>query len=289
MLASPEAQRAAAGSRGLVLVGAACALIGLVVLTSYAQAPASTGAPALALYVPPAGLRPVTESGLQTMHEAPASVMPPSGSPGARMPAALVAPAASPSVTVPMQYPETQMPMLMMPAPVDSPATQTGSQLFAGFFAGLAASFAIGFTITAKRMYDGMEDGLKGAAGDPELGRLPGRAGVPTMYDISAYDDIWGLDAKTEVYEKWDPEKPRDYDNFNPFERNDEGQQCDKNGFFPGQDNGYVPPNRPDVSWAIQQENDKIMADLKTQPKFNLTGKPGNWKKGWAANLGPAP
>ena len=25
------------------------------------------------------------------------------------------------------------------------------------------------------------------------------------------------------VYDAWDPEKPRDYLNFNPFERNDEG------------------------------------------------------------------
>merc|ERR1719359_321599 len=101
-----------------------------------------------------------------------------------------------------------------------------------------------------------------------------GRVAQPKMYDISA---------------KWDPESPRDYDNFNPFERNDEGQMCDSNGCFPGQDGGYRPPNRPDVSWAIQQENNKRMDELKTQAKFNLKGKPGNWVKGWAATLGAPP
>jgi len=117
----------------------------------------------------------------------------------------------------------------------------------------------------------------------------PQRAPQPQMYNIDAYDDIWGLDAKEEVFAKWDPERPRDYNNFNPFERNDEAQMCDKNGCFPGQDNGYKPPNRPDVSWSIQQENNKRMDALKAQPKFNITGKPGNWRKGWCANLGPTP
>ena len=109
------------------------------------------------------------------------------------------------------------------------------------------------------------------------------------MADISAFGDIWGFEAKKSVYDKWDPEKPRDYDNFNPFERNDEGQMCDSNGCFPGQDGGYKPPNRPDVSWAIQQEHAKRMDELKAEDKFNLKGKPGCWKKGWADNLGPAP
>merc|ERR1719375_667724 len=62
-----------------------------------------------------------------------------------------------------------------MPAPVDS-----GSQMFSGFFAGLASSFAIGFAIVAKQMYDGMESS-GGSAADLELGKVSGRAGVPTM------------------------------------------------------------------------------------------------------------
>merc|ERR1719460_3326232 len=105
------------------------------------------------------------------------------------------------------------------------------------------------------------------------------RAVAPSMFDISAHDDIWGLPAKEDVFAAWDPSKPRDYNNFNPFERNDESQQCDKNGCFPGQDNGYMPPNRPDVSWAIQQAQNKRMDELKADPKFSISGQPGNWKK----------
>ena len=90
-----------------------------------------------------------------------------------------------------------------------------------------------------------------------------GRVAQPKMYDISAFDDIWSLAAKEEIYGKWDPEKPRDYDNFNPFERNDEAQQCDVNGCFPGQGKGYVVPNRPDINWARQQELNAIMEELK--------------------------
>merc|ERR1719243_344246 len=73
-----------------------------------------------------------------------------------------------------------------------------------------------------------------------DVERGTARTGSPVMYDISAYDDIWGFDAKMEVYNAWDPEKPRDY----------EGSMCDKNGCFPGQSKGYQPPNRPDVDWA---------------------------------------
>merc|ERR1719460_2181370 len=80
------------------------------------------------------------------------------------------------------------------------------------------------------------------------------RATGAQMFDISAFDDVWGYEAKKAVYDAWDPSKPRDYDNFNPFERNDEGAMCDTNGCFPGQSKGYKSPNRPDQSWAIMQE-----------------------------------
>eukprot|EP00326_Haptolina_ericina_P022307 CAMPEP_0181192398 /NCGR_PEP_ID=MMETSP1096-20121128/13263_1 /TAXON_ID=156174 ORGANISM="Chrysochromulina ericina, Strain CCMP281" /NCGR_SAMPLE_ID=MMETSP1096 /ASSEMBLY_ACC=CAM_ASM_000453 /LENGTH=139 /DNA_ID=CAMNT_0023281793 /DNA_START=26 /DNA_END=445 /DNA_ORIENTATION=+ len=112
------------------------------------------------------------------------------------------------------------------------------------------------------------------------------RASAPQMADISAFDEIWGMDAKLSVYNAWNPDAPRDYDNFNPFERNDEGSMADQNGCFPGQSRGYKVPNRPDVSWTIQQANDKIMADLKTQDKFNLKGKPGNFSPSWQKTLG---
>merc|ERR1719298_56588 len=107
------------------------------------------------------------------------------------------------------------------------------------------------------------------------------RVAAPQMADISAFDNIWGFDAKKAVYDSWDPEKPRDYDNFNPFERNDEGAMCDFNGCFPGQSKGYKSPLRPDQSWAIMQEEAKMMDKLKEDPKFSLSGKPGNWKRSW--------
>ena len=73
------------------------------------------------------------------------------------------------------------------------------------------------------------------------------RAGDAQMIELPAeFDGIWSFDAKKWVYDQWDPEKPRDYDNFNPFERNDESAMCDTNGCFPGQSKGYKSPVRPD-------------------------------------------
>merc|ERR1719390_433829 len=73
------------------------------------------------------------------------------------------------------------------------------------------------------------------------------RAGDLKMADISAFDNIWGFEAKKAIYDAWDPEKPRDYDNFNPFERNDESAMCDTNGCF------------PDQSWDIMQKERQVM------------------------------
>ena len=109
------------------------------------------------------------------------------------------------------------------------------------------------------------------------------------MADISAFDDIWGFDAKKAIFDAWDPEKPRDYDNFNPFERNDEGAMCDTNGCFPGQSRGYKAPVRPDVDWAEQTRINGLMDELKKEAKFNTVGQPGNFKLNWQDNLGPPP
>merc|ERR1719424_2650704 len=78
-------------------------------------------------------------------------------------------------------------------------------------------------------------------------------ASIPSggSIDGAAYDDIWGIDWKIAVYNAWDPESPRTYTNFNPFERNDESAMCDTSGCFPGQSRGYKSPNRPATSWDI--------------------------------------
>jgi hypothetical protein len=115
------------------------------------------------------------------------------------------------------------------------------------------------------------------------------RAGDVQMADISAFDDIWGFDAKKHIYDQWDPEKPRGYDNFNPFERNDEAAMCDTNGCFPGQSRGYQSPNRPDQSWDIMQKERALMDELKKEAKFNVTGKPGNFSLKWQEKLGAPP
>jgi len=100
---------------------------------------------------------------------------------------------------------------------------------------------------------------------------------------------IWGIDAKIAVFEEWDPEQPRTYDNFNPFERNEDGAQCDTNGCYPGSSRGYQPPNRPDTSWAIMQEEQKQMEVIKANPKYSITGRPGNYHMKWQDNLGAPP
>merc|ERR1719231_2001656 len=86
----------------------------------------------------------------------------------------------------------------------------------------------------------------------------------------------------------YDPNKPRDYDNFNPFERDDQGNACDPNGKFPGE-TAYKDPKRPDASWDImmkeRQEMDEIMKIAFSKPG-DVPGAPGRWKTGWDKNLG---
>merc|ERR1719454_82487 len=112
---------------------------------------------------------------------------------------------------------------------------------------------------------------------------------APQMADISAFGDIWGIEAKEAIFNAWDPEKPRDYENFNPFERNLDGAMSDMNGCFPGESRGYKPPNRPDASWSIMQEEAKKMDEIKKSPKYGLSGKPGCYSLKWQENLGAPP
>merc|ERR1719361_1168577 len=115
------------------------------------------------------------------------------------------------------------------------------------------------------------------------------RAAGPQMADISAFGNVWGFDAKLAIFNAWDPEKPRDYNNFNPFERNDESAMCDTNGCFPGQSRGYKSPIRPDQSWAIMQEEKAKMEQLAQDPKLSVKGRPGNFSPKWQAALGAPP
>jgi len=108
-------------------------------------------------------------------------------------------------------------------------------------------------------------------------------------FDINDYGGVWGIEAKTAVFNIWDPEKPRDYYNFNPFERNDESAMCDPSGCFPGQSRGYKSFNRPDQSWDIMQKERATMDELAKSPKWGLSGKPGCFSLNWQKNLGAPP
>jgi len=87
---------------------------------------------------------------------------------------------------------------------------------------------------------------------------------------------------------EWDPEAKRDYDNFNPFERDSNGNCCDTNGKFPGEGN-YQDPMRPNADWESMQRDRAEMEIINADPRMAIKGKPGNWKYGWDKGLGIIP
>jgi len=101
--------------------------------------------------------------------------------------------------------------------------------------------------------------------------------------------DIYDFEKQKEIFLRWDPNAPRTYTNFNPFERNLDGGLADYNGCFPGESHGYKSPNRPNVGWDSMQEEYKKMEELKKHPNFGLKGCPGCWSLKWQENLGPPP
>ena len=104
-----------------------------------------------------------------------------------------------------------------------------------------------------------------------------------------AWDGIWGFDRQKEIFLQWNPDAPRTYTNFNPFERNLDGAKADENGCFPGESRGYKSPNRPDVSWAIMQEEKLKLEELSKHPNWGLKGKPGCYSLKWQDSLGAPP
>lgn len=101
--------------------------------------------------------------------------------------------------------------------------------------------------------------------------------------------DVYDFDKMKEIFLRWDPNSPRTYTNFNPFERNGDGAKADFNGCFPGESRGYKSPIRPDVNWAIMEEEKKKMEELSKHPNWGLTGCPGCYSLKWQDGLGPAP
>lgn len=91
------------------------------------------------------------------------------------------------------------------------------------------------------------------------------------------YDDLeWGLPQKQDVYAEWDPTAPRSSLNFNPFEQNEDGNNCDSSGHFPGETK-YKDPIRPDANFATMTAERENMAEVKANPKPGQPG-PGNYQ-----------
>jgi hypothetical protein len=106
---------------------------------------------------------------------------------------------------------------------------------------------------------------------------------------LAAFNHVWSIEAKMVVLERWNPEMPRTYENFNPFERNDENRLSDTAGCFPGQSRGYRSPLLPRSSFAEAQADRVKMDEAKKHPKFAITGMPGCWTSNWQDNLGAPP
>jgi len=84
--------------------------------------------------------------------------------------------------------------------------------------------------------------------------------------EYGKYDEQeWGMAAKMDVYNAWDPNTPRSANNFNPFETY-EGNSPDASGFYPGEGR-YKDPVRPDVNYTQMMEERKILDDIAANPK----------------------
>lgn len=202
MLATLLAERRAIACT-LSPLAVACVLAGYVAWSSH-EPSSSIRAPALAFYVPPAGLVPGMAS---------PSVMAPMRAPEQGMPAAPLAPMATPSAVMPAMVDATAAQMPGQPS-LDTSNPQTLPQAvavsekvaFMGplqiVFLAMAASVAVGVAMTRKRTSDHLQNTLRNDVEDSlshlgagilrpamtidmedrlELGMHPGRAGVPAM------------------------------------------------------------------------------------------------------------
>ena len=94
------------------------------------------------------------------------------------------------------------------------------------------------------------------------------------------YDgQLWDMDAKKEIFGAWNPEAQRDDNNFNPFERNPDGNAPDCSGYYPGEGK-YKDPSRPNVNFASMMAEKEVLAAVATDPKFDVVGKIGNYVAG---------
>ena len=97
-----------------------------------------------------------------------------------------------------------------------------------------------------------------------------------TQLAAGKYDgQLWDMDAKVDVWNAWDPNSPRGEFNFNPFERNRDGNACDTGGYFPGETK-YKDPMRPDMNFQKMMEEKETMAKIEANKKpGDVPGAPG--------------
>ena len=115
---------------------------------------------------------------------------------------------------------------------------------------------------------------LGSAAAFAPAARAP--ASVVAFGGAGKYEgQIFGFPEKKDLWENWDPNSPRSETNFNPFERNADGNACDCSGYFPGEGK-YSDPARPDVDFAAMMAEKTAMAEIEANPKpGDVPGAPG--------------
>ena len=92
-------------------------------------------------------------------------------------------------------------------------------------------------------------------------------AGLTRMYGAGKYDGkMWDMDAKADQYGIWDPAAARSETNFNPFERNVDGNACDCSGYYPGE-GPYKDPQRPNMNYAAMQAENAAIAEHEANKK----------------------
>eukprot|EP00633_Aureoumbra_lagunensis_P003169 CAMPEP_0197291358 /NCGR_PEP_ID=MMETSP0890-20130614/13994_1 /TAXON_ID=44058 ORGANISM="Aureoumbra lagunensis, Strain CCMP1510" /NCGR_SAMPLE_ID=MMETSP0890 /ASSEMBLY_ACC=CAM_ASM_000533 /LENGTH=127 /DNA_ID=CAMNT_0042764223 /DNA_START=40 /DNA_END=423 /DNA_ORIENTATION=+ len=99
---------------------------------------------------------------------------------------------------------------------------------------------------------------------------------VKPIFGAGKYDgQLWDMEAKMDIWNMWDPNSPRSETNFNPFERNNDGNACDPSGWFPG-DTKYKDPMRPSMDYAGMLAEKEKMAWLEENKKpGDVPGCPG--------------
>jgi hypothetical protein len=87
---------------------------------------------------------------------------------------------------------------------------------------------------------------------------------VPGKYDNKLFDN----EAKKDVYNSWDPNKPRSTQNFNPFETY-KGNTPDASGVYPGEPR-YKDPIRDSTNFQQMMQERAEAEERAKNPKVSF-------------------